>query len=83
MTKTIRAVFDGEALHPEEPVDLQRNKTYVITIEREVPVEEGAPEEAYPLTEIARLATDMGVTDLSTGHDRYAHHRIEDERHGA
>ena len=35
MAKTVRAVFDGEVLRPEQPVDLQPNTTYVITIEQD------------------------------------------------
>lgn len=34
MAKTVRAVFDGEALRPESPVDLEPNATYIVTIER-------------------------------------------------
>ncbi|MEK6409210.1 MAG: transcriptional regulator [Acidobacteriota bacterium] len=33
--------------------------------------------EDYPLTKIGRLATDMGVTDLSTRHSEYAHVPLE------
>lgn len=77
MAKTIRAVFDGEVLRPEQPTGLQPQKTYEITIEREVsPQEDSSPEE-YPLTQIVRLATDLGIDDLATGHDRYAHRQIE------
>ena len=83
MAKTVRAVFDGEVLRPEQPVDLQPNTTYVITIEHEVRVQEEGSEDAYPLTEISRLATDMGVTDLSVRHSWYAHGGTEDEGSGA
>lgn len=75
MTKTVRAVFDGVVLRPEEPMDLQPNKAYIISIEGEVPNHENAEEEPYPLTEIARIAVDMGVTDLSTRHDWHARGR--------
>jgi hypothetical protein len=78
----LRAVFDGEVLRPEQPVDLQPNTTYVVTIEEASDVGAGT-EPTYPLTEIRRLATDMGVTDLSTGHDRYAHDRIVDGDHAS
>lgn len=30
-------------------------------------------EAAHPLTALLELATDMGVADLATNHDRYAH----------
>ena len=79
MAKTIRAVFDGEVLRPEQPTDLEPQKTYEITIEREVSPKERPRREEYPLTQIAQLATDLGVEDLSTGHDRYAHRWIGHE----
>ena len=81
MAKTVSAVFDGEVLRLEQPVDLQPNTTYVVTIEREVSAEEGG-EEAHPLSEIRRLAVDMGVTDLSSRHGWYAHGSVTDERSG-
>ncbi|HLH26292.1 MAG TPA: antitoxin family protein [Chloroflexota bacterium] len=83
MAQTVRATFDGEVLRPERPVDLQPNTTYVITIEREAPIAESAADEVYPLTVIGRLATDMGVIDLSVHHDRYAHGCLADESGGA
>ncbi len=74
MAKTVRALFDGRVLRPEQPIDLQPNTTYVITIEDAAPDHETVPsDEPYPLTEIGRLAVDMGVTDLSTRHGWYAH----------
>ncbi|MBI2877025.1 MAG: antitoxin family protein [Candidatus Tectomicrobia bacterium] len=82
MTKTLRAVFDGAVLRPDEPVDLKPNTRYVVTIEREEEGEESGEEGAYPLTEILELATDMGVTDLSTRHNWYAHGRMEGDRRG-
>jgi Protein of unknown function DUF104 len=80
MTKTLRVIFDGEVLRPTEPVDLQPNTWYVVTIEAEE--EKKTKEEAYPLTQLLALATDMGVTDLSTRHSWYAHGRLEDDKHG-
>jgi hypothetical protein len=78
MAKTVRDVFDGEVLRPEEPIDLHPNRTYLVTIEPATP----AADEPYPLTEIGRLATDMGVSDLSTEHSRYAYGRVPYERGG-
>jgi hypothetical protein len=80
MAKTVRAVFDGEVLRPEEPVDLRPDTTYVVTIERETPASD--EHGMYPLTEIAHLATDMGVADLSVEHSRYAHGRAPHEGGG-
>ena len=81
MTKTLRAIFDGNVLRPEGSVDLQPNTWYVVTIEREA--EAKIDEETYPLTKILTLATDMGVQDLSTRHDWYAHGHREDDERGA
>jgi len=78
MLKTLRAIFDGEVLRPEEPTDLKPNTRYVVTIEHEEE-EKTEAETIYPLTEILRLATDMGVTDLSTRHSWYAHGRLEND----
>jgi predicted DNA-binding antitoxin AbrB/MazE fold protein len=81
MTKTLRAIFDGEVLRPEEPVDLQPNTRYVVTIEREEQ-DKTSDQPDYPLTQLRRLAPDMGVTDLSTRHSWYAHGHIEDDTLG-
>lgn len=81
MAKTLRATFDGEVLRPEGPVDLKPNTRYLVTIERQEE-EKGGEQGGYPLTEILRLATDMGVTDLSTRHSWYAHRRLEDDGRG-
>ena len=81
MAKTLRAIFDGDVLRPEGSVDLQPNTWYVITIEREE--EEKTEKETYPLTQLLALATDMGVTNLSTRHDWYTHGRLEDDKRGA
>ncbi|MGH2459528.1 MAG: hypothetical protein ACRDIY_11765 [Chloroflexota bacterium] len=79
MATTIRAVFDGKVLRPEQPIGLQPEKTYEITIEREVSPGEGPGSDEYPLTEIARIARDLGVENLSTEHDRYARSRIRNQ----
>jgi predicted DNA-binding antitoxin AbrB/MazE fold protein len=82
MAKSIRAVFDGTVLRPEEPVDLKPNSRCVVTIEAEGEKQEKSEEETYPLSAIASLATDMGVDDLSTRHSWYAHGRLEDNGSG-
>ncbi len=76
MAKTLRLLFDGEVLRPGEPVDLKPTTWYVVTIEREEGKETGE-QGTYPLKEILGLATDIGVTDLSTRHSRYAHGHLE------
>lgn len=73
MLTRVKAFFDGEVLRPETPLDLQPDATYVITIEAVAAAAEVVvPYEEHPLTKIARLATNMGVTDLAENHDRYA-----------
>jgi hypothetical protein len=83
MAQTVRATFDGAVLRPEQPVGLQANTTYLVTIEREAPVADASGPDVYPLTAIGRLATDMGVTALSVHHTRYAHDGPVDEDGGA
>lgn len=82
MGKTLRAFFDGQVLRPEGPVDWRPNMWYVVTIECEDEVRETGEQATYPLTEILGLATDMGVTDLSTRHSWYAHGRLGDDKGG-
>lgn len=76
MAQAVRALFDGHVLRPEQPIDLGPGTTDVVSIEGVASAAGGLPAAApYPLTEIARLAVDMGVDDLATRHDRYAHGR--------
>ncbi len=82
MTKTLRAIFDGKVLRPEEPVDLTPDTRYVVTVECEEERDEKDAKGVYPLTQILGLATDMGVTDLSTRHSWYAHSHPEDDSGG-
>lgn len=79
MVRTIRAIFDGVVLRPEGQVDLEPDKLYLLTVETDGEQVVRGQETSYPLTEIAKLATDMGVSDLSSGHDRYAHGHVEDD----
>ena len=83
MGKMVVAVLDVEVLGAEQPVDLLPNTTYLVTIESEASAQEGVSDENYPLTEIAALSTDMGVTDLASRHDWYARGRLEDDIGGA
>ena len=79
-TMTVRAVFDGEVLRPEEPLPLRPATTYVVTVEVEPATEgEDGNEPPYALAEIGRLAMDMGVDDLAERHDWYAHGRLPDD----
>lgn len=86
MATTIRAVFDGEVFRLEDAGGLRPGATYVITVEREAPAEaeagtpaEDAAEAPYALAEIRRMAVDMGVDDLASRHDWYAHGRWPDD----
>ena len=79
MVKSIRAVFDGEVLRPEETVDLKPHVRYRVIIEREEEQIASGDTGPYPLTEISKLAVDMGVTDLSTRHSWYAHGRVDND----
>lgn len=68
MSRTITAVFDGETLRPLEPLDLEPNTEYRVTIEDPEPL---LDEAAYPLAKFAKYAMDMGITDLAEQHDHY------------
>ncbi len=81
MAKTLRAVFDGKVLRPEEPVNLEPNTRYVVRVEPEAEPSRARAVSAYPLTEILALATDMGLEDLSS-HHRRAHGGPEDGNGG-
>jgi len=83
MAKSLRVVFDGEVLRPEEPVDLKPNARYVVIVEREEERKEKGQEGAYPLTEIGKFAIDMGITDFSTRHSWYAHGRLDNNGSGS
>lgn len=68
MIKTFTAVFDGETLHPEVPLDLKPNVRYLLTVEQEV--EEIQEQSAWDVLE--RLAgTVEGPEDWATEHDYY------------
>ena len=68
MTKTLTAIFDGEVLRPEEPIDLMPNVRYLVTVEQEVAAIEG--ENAWDA--LARLTgTVEGPTDWAAEHDHY------------
>lgn len=81
MTKSLHAVFDGKVLKPEKPVDLEMGKRYVLTVERMI-AKTPREDSRHPLTQILEIATDMGVDDLSTRHDWYAHGKRDDETGG-
>ena len=69
MALTIRVVFDGEVLRPEEPLDLQPNRRYAVTITE-------AGEDVAPapgiLDDLLDLAADFELpSDFAEQHDHY------------
>lgn len=70
MKRTVDVIYDGEVLRPQEPLDLEPNARYRVTIEvepaRSAPA--GAPQS---LQRILELAQDLGVPDLAEQHDHY------------
>jgi len=79
MSHRIHAIYDGEVLRPESPVDLEPNTRYLLVVEEEKVNGEIPEETPYPLSVIRSFATDMNVTDLSVRHDHYAHRKLEDQ----
>lgn len=71
MTKKLHVVFDGKVLRPEEPVDLEPNKHYMLTIEPMEGVEETPSVEDDPAFNLSSLAVKTGIPDLATEHDHY------------
>ena len=78
MSKTLHVIYDGEVLRPEEKSDLQPNTRYRITIEEEESNGSATENSAYPLTILLDIAADMGVADLASNHDQYAHNSLKD-----
>jgi predicted DNA-binding antitoxin AbrB/MazE fold protein len=75
MSHRVHAVYDGEVLRPESPVDLKPNTRYLLVVEKEDANSEILADTPYPLSIIRSFATDMKVTDLSTRHDYFTHGR--------
>jgi predicted DNA-binding antitoxin AbrB/MazE fold protein len=74
MTRTITVVYDGEVLRPTEPLDLERDAEYRVTIEDTQPRADDdatVEDERYPLTKFLKYATDMGIPDFAEQHDHY------------
>lgn len=68
MSKTLTAVFDGDVLRPDSPLDLEANTRYVITIQSVVqPIAEG---DAWDVLE-ALTGTVEAPNDWSSEHDHY------------
>jgi hypothetical protein len=68
MSLTIDGHFDGSAIIPDKPLQLVPGQRVRERIE-------SMPDTAYPLSQIADLAMDMGVPDLADRHDDFCHNR--------
>ena len=67
--KTLTVTFDGQVLCPEEPVDLEPNVHYIVTIERKE--EKPLVPSNRAFRKILERATNLGVSDLAEQHDYY------------
>ncbi len=66
--KTLTAVYDGETLRPEGPVDLKPNTRYVVTVEREI--QEVESQSAWDVLEKLVGSVDA-PEDWAVEHDHY------------
>jgi len=67
--KTLTVIFDGQVLCPEEPVDLESNVHYIVTIERKEEKPQVPSNRAF--RRILERATDLGISDLA---EQHSHH---------
>ena len=68
MGKTVTAVFDGQALRPDGPVNLKPNARYQLIIGREV--REGETQDAWDVLEDL-VGTLQGPPDWAAEHDHH------------
>ncbi|HVF88246.1 MAG TPA: antitoxin family protein [Pyrinomonadaceae bacterium] len=73
MTKTLEAVYDGEVLRPDEPLDLEPNTRVRVTIEVE-----HEKKEPYAFLRTARSLNLEGPSDWSTRIDDYLYGDLKD-----
>ncbi len=69
MTQTTTAVFDGLALHPDLPLDLEPNRRYKISVEVEPEAQTGN-DDVWSLLEKLSGSVDA-PEDWSAEHDHY------------
>lgn len=68
MSQTVTAIYDGQVLRPEEPVDLEPNQRYRLTIEPDV--SNDGVGDAWDTLE--RLASTIDApSDWSVEHNHY------------
>ena len=75
MTKTVEAIFDGETLRPDEPLDLAPNTRVRITIE--------SPSTGHAPTSFLRTARSLrleGPADWSAKLEDYLYGKTTDRR---
>ena len=70
MKRTVDVVYDGEVLRPQEPLDLEPNARYRVTIEGEA-ARPSKPTRPRALGRILARARDLGIPDLAEQHDHY------------
>lgn len=64
----IRVRFDGKAIIPEEPVDLPRDRAFIVHVDAD---ETAATSPGGPSLSMSDLAVDTGIHDLSRNVDHY------------
>jgi hypothetical protein len=62
-------IFDGQVLCPEEPVGLEPNVHYIVTIERKE--EKPLVPSNRAFRRILERATDLGISDLAEQHNHH------------
>jgi hypothetical protein len=68
MARTVTAFFDGEVLRPIEPLDLEQDREYTVTIAE---LESTDPYADRPLMRYADISIDTGLGDFAEQHDHY------------
>jgi hypothetical protein len=72
MKRTITVTYDGEVFRPQEPLDLEPNTRYRLTIEDSAT--EATPEDDRPLMRILALARELDLpSDFATQKHHYLH----------
>jgi hypothetical protein len=69
VSKTVTAIFDGRVLRPDTPLDLERDKRYVLTIESEPTAADDAADAWDVLDRFA--GTVDAPSDWASQHDHY------------
>lgn len=77
MVRTIRAFYDGEVLRPEEPLDLEPNERYLLTVEG---LGVDAVPSDRPLLRLAQLARPLDLPpDFAKNLHHYLHGHPKEE----